>query len=156
MKRRKIIAVCGSSVVDGDGEKRAYEVGRSIAQAGCILVCGGLEGVMEASCRGAKEEGGLTIGILPGSRREDANPHVDIAVVTGIGQARNLVIVQTAHAVIALPGGAGTMSEIALALKTGTPVVALDAWDEISGIDHASSPAEAVNAAIKLAARDRG
>ncbi len=155
MKRSKIIAVCGSSVVDGEGENRARQVGRLIARQGFALVCGGLGGVMEASCSGAKEEGGITIGILPGSHREDANPFVDVPIVTGIGHARNSIIVQTANAVIALPGGAGTMSEISLALKVGTPVVALDAWKEISGIKHASSPAEAVDIATKVVMENR-
>ena len=152
----KIIAVCGSSDVDRSGSERAREVGRLLARKGCSLICGGLGGVMEASCRGAKEEGGMTIGILPGNRREDANPYVDVPIVTGMGHARNLIIVQSAHAVIALPGGPGTLSEIALALKAGTPVVALDAWDEINGIHHSSSPHEAVETVIKLADKNRG
>jgi len=151
----KIIAVCGSSSVDDRGAELAREVGRLIARKGCSLVCGGLGGVMEACCRGAREEGGMTIGILPGTSREDANPYVDVPIVTGLGHARNLIIVQTAHAVIALPGGPGTLSEIALALKVGAPVVALDDWEEISDIEHASSPAEAVNAAIQLASKNR-
>jgi len=152
----KIIAVCGSSSVDDRGAELAREVGRLIARKGCSLVCGGLSGVMEACCRGAREEGGMTIGILPGTSREDANPYVDVPIVTGLGHARNLIIVQTAHAVIALPGGPGTLSEIALALKVGTPVVALEDWDEISDIEHASTPAEAVNSAIQLASKNRG
>lgn len=151
----KIIAVCGAGSTDTQGANRAFEVGRSIASHGCALVCGGLGGVMEASCKGAKEAGGLTIGILPGSDPRDANDYVDIPIVTGMGHARNVIIVQTADAVIALPGGAGTRSEIALAMKAGAPVVALDAWEEIREIEHASSPSEAVNLAVKLS-QDRG
>ncbi len=147
----KIIGVCGGGTVDLEGRERAGEVGRLIAMSGCSLVCGGLGGAMKASCEGAKKAGGLTIGILPGKSRNDANSFIDVPVVTGMGHARNVIIVQTANAVIALPGEAGTHSEIALALKVGTPVVALDAWHEIKEIEHASSAEEAVKLAVELA-----
>lgn len=151
MKHKGIIGVCGSSEVDRKGAERAEKVGRLIAENGWALVCGGLGGVMEAACRGAKEAGGLTVGILPGTSRADANSYVDVPVLTGVGHARNLFIVYTARAVIALPGGAGTMSEVALSLKTATPVVGLDAWGNIRGVIGASSPEEAVEKAIKAA-----
>ena len=153
---KTIIAVCGSSTVDREAYDRAFEVGLHIALNGCMLVCGGLGGVMEASCSGAKKENGLTIGILPTKNGRDANRYVDIPIVTGMGHARNVIIVQTADSVIALPGGAGTHSEIALSLKTSTPVVALDAWEHLSGLEFASSPEEAVSKAVKSAERTKG
>jgi uncharacterized protein (TIGR00725 family) len=116
-----------------------------------VLVCGGLGGAMEAACRGAKAAGGTTVGILPGSDRAAANPFVDVAVPTGLGQGRNLVIVHAADAVIAVGGGYGTLSEIALALQAGTPVVGLGSW-EIEGVVPVKSPAEAVARALSLAA----
>jgi uncharacterized protein (TIGR00725 family) len=127
----------------------AYEVGRLLAEAGHAIVCGGLGGVMEAACRGAKSASGLTIGILPGTARGDANPYVDVAIATGIGEARNFVIVRTADALIAVGGGYGTLSEISFALATGRRVVGLDTWEAAAGgreagILRASSPEEAV------------
>ena len=112
-----------------------------------MLVCGGLGGAMEAACRGAKGVGGTTVGILPGCDRATANPFVDVAVPTGLGQGRNLVIVHAADAVIAVGGGYGTLSEIALALRHGKPVVGLGSW-EIEGVRVAASPQDAVAAAF--------
>jgi uncharacterized protein (TIGR00725 family) len=94
-----------------------------------VLVCGGLGGVMEAACRGAKDAGGTTIGILPGADRAAANPFVDVAIATGLGEARNALVVRAADAAIAVGGGYGTLSEIALALKAGKPVVGIGTWD---------------------------
>jgi len=150
---RRMIGVIGAADGSASELKMAREVGREIARCGFVLVCGGLEGVMEAACRGACEEGGMTIGILPGTRRSDANAFVDIPIITGMGHARNLLIVQTAGAVVALPGGAGTLSEVALALKVGTPVIALGAWSHIDGVQAADTPAEAVRMAAKLAGK---
>ncbi len=135
----------------------AEEVGREIARRGAALVCGGLGGVMEAACRGAKSAGGLTIGILPGGDRRAANRHVDVPIVTGLGEARNVLVVRTAQAVVAVDGEYGTLSEIAFALKLGIPVVGLDTWQlarggrEVRDIVVAHSPAEAVEKAIALA-----
>jgi uncharacterized protein (TIGR00725 family) len=112
-----------------------------------VLVCGGLGGAMEAACRGAKAAGGTTVGILPGSDRAAANPFVDVAVPTGLGQGRNLVVVHAADAVVAVGGGYGTLSEIALALRHGKPVVGLGSW-EIEGVLVAASAEEAVAAAF--------
>ncbi len=106
----------------------AEAVGRGLASRGAALVCGGLGGVMEAACRGARSAGGLTVGILPGDDRRSANAHVDIPVVTGLGQARNAIVVKTAQAVIAIDGSYGTLSEIALALTNGIPVIGLGTW----------------------------
>lgn len=107
----------------------AEEVGGLLAEAGAVVVCGGLGGVMEAACRGASAAGGLTLGILPGRDRRDANPHVQVAVPTGLGEARNALVVRAADAVVAVGGAYGTLSEIALALKSGTPVVGLHTWE---------------------------
>ena len=104
-----------------------------MARAGAVLVCGGLGGAMEAACRGAKAEGGTTLGILPGTDRSAANPYVDVAVPTGLGEARNALVVRAADALIAVEGGYGTLSEIALALRAGKPVIGLGTW-EIDGI----------------------
>ena len=134
---------------DAGPEEResAAEVGRLLGERGAVLVCGGLGGVMEAACRGAKEGGGTTVGILPGLDRSEANPYVDVAVPTGLGEARNALVVRAADALIAVAGGYGTLSEVALALKTGKPVVGLGSFD-LDGMVQAGSPAEAVEAAF--------
>jgi uncharacterized protein (TIGR00725 family) len=132
----------------------AEEIGAAVAEAGCGLVCGGLGGVMEAACRGARSRGGLTLGLLPGRDREEANGWVVVAVPTGLGEARNALVVRAADAVIAVGGGWGTLSEIALALKTGVPVIGLATWEPaiggspVEGIVHAQGPREAVAAAL--------
>jgi uncharacterized protein (TIGR00725 family) len=118
-----------------------------VAERGAVLVCGGLGGAMEAACRGAKEAGGTTLGILPGADRGDANPFVDVAVPTGLGQGRNLVIVHAADAVIAVGGGYGTLSEIALALRHGKPVVGVGSW-EVDGVVAVETAEAAVAAAF--------
>jgi uncharacterized protein (TIGR00725 family) len=123
-------------------------VGRALGERGVALVCGGLGGVMEAACRGAKGAGGATIGILPGSDRAAANEFVDVAIPTGLGEARNALVVRAADAVIAVGGGYGTLSEIALALKAGKRVVGLDTWD-IDGVEAVDSPVAAVEAVLR-------
>jgi uncharacterized protein (TIGR00725 family) len=125
----------------------AEQVGQLVAREGAVLVCGGLGGVMEAACRGARREGGTAVGILPGLERSAANEHVDVAVATGLGEARNALVVRAADAVIAVGGGYGTLSEIALALKAGKPVVGLDTWD-IDGVHAAARPETAVETAL--------
>jgi uncharacterized protein (TIGR00725 family) len=125
----------------------AAEVGRLIAERGAVLVCGGRGGAMEAACRGAKEVGGLTVGILPGPDRSEANPFVDVVLPTGLGDARNALVVGAADVVIAIGGGYGTLSEIALALKAGKRVIGLGTW-EIEGVVAAESPEAAVAAAL--------
>ncbi len=153
-----IIAVIGDGFCSPETARLAEAVGRQLADAGATLVCGGLRGVMEAACRGAKSAGGLTIGVLPGRDRRDANPYVDIPIVTGMGEARNVVVVSSAQSVIAISGGYGTLSEIAHALKLGIPVVGLgtwrlgkDGWDEPQGISAAADPTDAVQKALALA-----
>jgi uncharacterized protein (TIGR00725 family) len=139
--------------VVGPGEGTAEElsvaetVGRELGRRGAVLVCGGLGGVMEAACRGAGEAGGATVGILPGTGREAANPFVDIAIPTGLGEARNALVVRAADALVAVGGAYGTLSEIALALKAGKPVVGLGSW-EIEGVEAARTPEDAVTAAL--------
>jgi len=137
----------GSSPVLGLAE----EVGARIAAAGAILVCGGLGGVMEASARGARNGGGLTVGVLPGSEHGDANPFIDVRIVTNLGEARNVVVVRSSHAMIALPGEYGTLSEVALALKIGVPVVGLGSWTQFQGVGSANTAEEAVARALQLA-----
>ena len=125
----------------------AEEVGRLLAQRGAVVVCGGLGGVMEAACRGARDAGGTTVGILPGLDRGAANPHVSVAVPTGLGEARNALVVRAADALIAVGGAYGTLSEIALALKAGKPVIGLGTW-EIDGVERAERPETAVETAL--------
>ena len=125
-------------------------MGRELAARGAVLVCGGLGGVMEAACRGAKDAGGRTVGILPGTDRAAANPFVDTAIPTGLGEARNALVVRAADGLIAVGGGYGTLSEIALALKAGKPVVGLDSW-EIDGVRAVGDAPEAVEALLAAA-----
>jgi uncharacterized protein (TIGR00725 family) len=141
------VAVVGAGDAVGDQLALAAEVGRLLGERDAVVVCGGLGGVMEAACRGAKEGGGATLGILPGLERSDANAYVDVAVPTGMGEARNALVVRAADALIAVAGGYGTLSEVALALKTGKPVVGLGSF-ELDGMEQAGSPAEAVAAAL--------
>ena len=125
----------------------AEEVGRLLARRGAVVVCGGLGGVMEAACRGASREGGTTVGVLPGLDRGAANPFVSVAVATGLGEARNALVVRAADALIAVGGAYGTLSEIALALKAGKPVIGLGTW-EIDGVERVEGPEAAVNMAL--------
>ena len=125
----------------------AEAVGRGLAGRGAVVVCGGLGGVMEAACRGAKEAGGTTVGLLPGGDRAAANNYVDVALPTDLGQGRNLLVVRAGDVLVAVGGGHGTLSEIALALRAGKRVVGLDSW-EIEGVEPASSAEAAVDAAL--------
>lgn len=130
----RIIGVIGESQFsDPANEARAEEIGRLIAAAGDVLICGGLSGVMEAACRGAKAAGGVTIGVLPGSNRAQANRYVDYAIATGLGEARNVLIVLSADALVAIGGGFGTLSEIGHALRSGKPVIGLGTWQAARG-----------------------
>jgi uncharacterized protein (TIGR00725 family) len=139
--------VVGPGQAGREERQVAEEVGRELARRGAVVVCGGLGGVMEAVCKGASGEGGTTLGILPGLDRAAANPHVEVALPTGLGEARNALVVRAADALIAVGGGYGTLSEIALALKADKPVVGLRSW-EIEGVRSAESPFEAVEAAL--------
>ncbi len=141
------IAVVGGGECCPKVREMAYSLGRQLAENGHVLLCGGLGGVMEAVCSGVREAGGLTVGILPGDKWE-ANRYVDIFISTGMGHARNVIIVKSADAVIALPGEHGTLSEIALALKMGKRVISLQSWD-IPGVLNAGTPEEAVRLLIQ-------
>ena len=145
-----IISVIGAGTCTKEVSSVAEEVGKCIAENGATLVTGGLGGVMEAASKGAKEAGGLTVGILPGSDRGEANPYVDIPVVTGLSHARNIIVVRTGDAVIAVAGEYGTLSEIALALKIGKPVLGINTWEDIDGVISVSSAEEAVKRAIAM------
>jgi uncharacterized protein (TIGR00725 family) len=146
---KPIIAVIGGRKSDKSLLKEAEEAGRLIARKGLILVCGGLRGVMEAASRGAKSEGGLTVGILPQNDSKEANPFIDIPVVTGLGIGRNVIIARTADALIAVGGEYGTLSEIAFALQLGKPVAGIKTWD-IKGVISAKNAEEAVNKVLEL------
>lgn len=160
-RSRPVIGVIGGSASTAEERVWAEAVGRALAEAGVVLICGGRGGVMDAACRGAKAAGGLTIGVLPGTDRREANPYVDIPIVTGLGEARNVIIARTARALIAIGGSYGTLSEIAFALRFGTPVVGLGTW-EVNREAHppvaifrASTPEEAVARALELAQEQR-
>lgn len=148
---RTIIGIIGESQASVEQSSAAQEVGVEIAKRGGIIVCGGLGGVMEAACRGAKSEHGLTVGIIPGPDRYEANPYIDIPIVTGMSHARNIIVVRTCNAIIAIGGSYGTLSEIAFALKLGIPIVGIKTWDVSSEIKRVSSPKEAVDMAFDLA-----
>lgn len=130
---QSLIAVIGARQCNAPTYALAEQVGYELARRRAIVVCGGLGGVMEAACKGAKRAGGLTIGILPGKTSREANPYVDIPIVTGLGEARNSIVVRTARAVIAVGGEYGTLSEIAFALKFGIPVIGLNTWQLTRG-----------------------
>jgi len=150
-----VISVIGGSKANNKVANLAQEIGREIARLGAILVCGGLGGVMQAAAKGAKEAGGITIGILPGTNKKDANPYIDIAIPTGLGLTRNTLVVRSADIVIALPGEYGTLSEIAFALIFKKPVISLNSWD-IPGAIKAETSGEAikiVRKALKAKAR---
>jgi uncharacterized protein (TIGR00725 family) len=148
------VAVIGAARAAPSECDAAERVGRGIAEAGAVLVCGGLGGVMEAACRGARAGGGTTVGILPGTDRLDANDYVEVAIATGIGEARNALVVATADVVVAVGGEFGTLSEIALALKAGTPVVGVRSWElgragvPVPGIEAVDTAGEAVAVAL--------
>lgn len=143
-----LIAVIGNGLENESHNSLAEEVGALLAEAGCVVVNGGLQGVMQASARGARSRGGLTIGILPGLDPSSANPYIDIPIPTGMGEMRNLLIIRSAAAAIAIGGGFGTLSEIALALKASKPVVGLGTWDVSADIKKARDARDAVELAL--------
>ena len=155
-EKKRFIAVIGGSDCTPEEARLAEEVGRELARKDAILVCGGLGGVMEAACRGASAGGGLTIGILPGGSRQTANQYVKIPIATNLGEARNVIVVKSAEAVIAIGGGYGTLSEIGHALRNGIPVVGLNTWSlsrndrPDNSIVLAKNPVDAVNKALNM------
>lgn len=149
------LAVIGPSAADDTIRGLAEDAGQRIAEAGAVLVTGGLDGAMEAACRGAKSAGGATLGILPGSSRAEANPYVDYSIPTGMGEMRNALVVRSADGIVAVGGGYGTLSELALALKLGKPVVGVASWSALghegpADIPAAESADEAVQAVLDL------
>jgi hypothetical protein len=152
--RQRIIGVIGGGTVTDTDYEIGRQVGRLIAEAGAVLVCGGLGGIMEAACRGAFEAGGQTLGLLPGPEAEQANRWVTLAVPTNLGHARNVIIAHTAEALIAVRGEYGTLSEMAIGLKLGKPVAALGSWPGLPGVSYAADPVEAVAAVLSKLGTD--
>ncbi len=148
--RKPMVAVIGGSAVEPDIAQIAREVGREIARRGGVLITGGLGGVMEAASRGAREAGGLVVGILPGLTAAEANAYVDLPIVTGMADARNTIIARTADVVIAVDGELGTLSEIAFSLKFGKPVVGIRTWEVHPQIHHCDTAQQAVARAFEL------
>ena len=144
----RYVAVCGASEATPSQLEKARAVGELLARSGAVVINGGLGGVSAAASEGASRAGGTVVGILPAADRSDANPHLTISLPTGMGQARNTLIVTAAESVIAIGGGWGTLSEIALARRLGRAVFALDTWD-VAGLDQVDSPAEAVRRALE-------
>jgi hypothetical protein len=145
-----IIAVIGAGQCESSIYQLALEVGEEIAKKGAILVCGGLGGVMEAAAQGASMAGGITVGILPGPSSNNANPYIKIPIATDMGQARNVIIAHTADGLVAVSGGAGTLSEIGHGLKVGKPVVGLKTIPNLRGVHYAETAQEAVARVFEL------
>lgn len=149
MSPQTLIGVIGSRQCNKEISALAYDVGKKLAEKGFGLICGGLGGVMEAACKGASEAGGLTVGVLPGEFPVTANPFVGIRIATGMGIARNVIIVRSAAAVVAITGGAGTLSEIAHCLQLGVPVIGLNTHEVSDMIIHVATAGEAVAEVVK-------
>jgi uncharacterized protein (TIGR00725 family) len=153
------VSVIGAAAADPDAVAAAEAVGRELARAGAILVCGGRGGVMEAASRGAAQEGGVTLGLLPEGDRSKANPFLTVSVPTGMGELRNGLVARAGDAVIAVGGEFGTLSEIGFALKLGRPVVGLGTWElarggeAVGAIEAVTGPEDAVARALALARR---
>ncbi len=143
----KRISVIGPSQADAATRQLAAAVGAEIARRGAILICGGLGGVMEAAAQGAKQHGGLTVGILPSGDAAAANPFIDVPIVTGLGEARNVIVVRSADAVIAIAGGFGTLSEIAFCLRLQIPVIGLGTW-QLTAPDGTKAPIVVSDSAV--------
>jgi len=144
MDSAKYVGVIGGGECTDSMYKTAQNLGFEIGKKGWILVCGGLGGIMEAAAKGCAEAGGMTLGILPGSQRNSANPYIRIALPTGLEEGRNLLVVRTSDVLVSIGGGYGTLSEIALALKAGKPVIGLETWEHIQGIQYVSHPDEVI------------
>jgi uncharacterized protein (TIGR00725 family) len=149
MEQRYVGVVGTSAADDTDACALAEEVGRLLAERGAVVVCGGLTGVMEHVCRGARLAGGTTVGLLPGDTRADGNVFLTVALPTGLGEMRNALIVRASESLIAIGGGWGTLSEIALAVRTGVPVFGLRTWDVVAaGLQVVESAEDAVRRAL--------
>jgi len=153
-QRARVVSVIGAGSCTPEQTQLAQEVGRLLGESGVVLVCGGRSGVMEAACRGAQQAGGITIGLLPGSDVSDGNPYLTVGLPTGLGHARNLLVALAGSSVIAIGGGAGTLSEIGLALKAGRRVIALKSWSatdskgDLAPVLESHVPEEAVALAL--------
>jgi uncharacterized protein (TIGR00725 family) len=150
---RKSVAIVGASDAGHSVCELAHRAGVAVARRGAVLICGGRGGVMAAAARGAQSADGVTVGILPGYDRRQANANIEIVIATGMGEARNAIVVASADTIVALQGEGGTLSEIGLAIKLGRPVVALQAWHQLEMIAHADDPVAAVDLALELAGR---
>jgi uncharacterized protein (TIGR00725 family) len=150
MNHQKTIAIIGARACNDQISQIAERMGALLAKNGYTIICGGLGGVMEAACKGAEANGGTTIGILPGNDPKDANPFVKIAIATGLGISRNLIIIRSAEAVVAISGGFGTLSEMAFALQLQKPVVGIGTWDVSDQIEKASDPEDAMRKLAKV------
>ncbi|MGD9039171.1 MAG: TIGR00725 family protein [Desulfobacteraceae bacterium] len=150
MERPKHVGVIGA----GDCSEKTYQMARHlgarIGKKGWILVCGGLGGVMEAAARGCTEAGGMTVGILPGLDKTSANLYIKIPLATGLGEGRNLLVVRASDVLVSVAGGYGTLSEIALALKVNKPVIGLETWEDIQGVQYVSDAEEAIQKISEL------
>lgn len=157
MKRAPVVAVVGGSTCTAEEARLAEAVGRALGESGAVLVCGGGKGVMEAACRGATAAGGTAVGLLPGGSPDEGNPYLTLAIPTGLGEARNALVARAGQAIIAIGGGYGTLSEIALGLRLGRTVIGLGTWSAVSpggqpaDIVIARSPVEAARLALREA-----
>lgn len=155
ISRKPVIGVIGAGQCSREEQEKAAVVGCYVAKHGGIIVCGGLGGIMEGAARGAREAGGVTIGILPSEHKEDANPYIDYVIPTGFGEARNILVVRAADVIVAFPGKYGTLSEMAFAMVADKPLVSVSAWkltDE--RVHEVDDPLEAASLAMKLAVGD--
>ena len=148
------IGVIGASRCSKRIARIAYQVGKEIAKRKAILICGGLGGVMEEVAKGAKKNKGLTIGILPGFSASDANPYIDVPIVTGMNHGRNIIVVRSCDAIVAIGGREGTLSEIAFALKLRIPLIGVESWD-IEGVIEAKDARAAVSQAFQALKRKK-
>ena len=155
MARALMLTVIGAGDAPEEVCAMAREVGREIATHGAVLINGGLGGVMRAAAEGARSAGGHTIGIIPSYDHASANEFIEFVVATGMGEARNAIIVASSDAAIAMMGEGGTLAEIGFAKKFGRPIIALNSWLEIEGLERATTPREAVDLAVKFATRSR-
>ena len=155
MAKKIYIGVIGAGDCSQEIYNMASELGHMIAQNEWILICGGLGGVMEGAAKGCYKGGGMTVGILPGEEKESANPFIHLAIPTGLGEGRNLVVIRASDAVLSIAGGYGTLSEIGLALKMGKPVIGLKTWPSIDGVDYVETPQQAMDMVVSYVSRLR-
>ena len=144
MNNKTHIGVIGAGDCPVEIYETSYDMGHIIGEKGWVLICGGLGGVMEGAAKGCFERGGITVGLLPGTEKESANRFITLAIPTGMGEARNVLVVRASDVVIAIAGGYGTLSEIGLALKIGKPVIGLNTWQDIDGVDYVETPQQAI------------